>query len=89
MSRVRVALVALGDAMLIAALVSILELDQMINGTLYNYGLVFSYDWAQTYWLVFRIIAVILILAIIVISLVELPYPSFGETTEEQALKKK
>jgi hypothetical protein len=83
MSRVRVALVAIGDAMLIAALVSILEIDQMINGTLYYYGLEFSYDWAQTYWILFRIVAVLLILAIIIISLVELPYPAFEETTEE------
>jgi hypothetical protein len=89
MSRRRAAIVVLGDAMLIAVVVLLLEIDKLVNGTLYGYGLVFSYDWAQTYWLVFRIVAVILILAIIVISLVELPYPSFGETTEEQALKKK
>ena len=88
MSRARVALVVLGDVMLIAALVSILEIDQLINGTLYNYGLVFSYDWAQTYLLLSRITAVLIILAIIIISLVELPYPAFEETTEEEALKK-
>lgn len=83
MSRVRVALVVLGDAMLIAALIFILEIDQIINVTLYNYGLVFSYDWAQIYWLLFRIAAVLIILAIIIISLVELPYPAFEKTTEK------
>ena len=88
MSRVRVALVVLGDAMLIAALVFILEIDQIINVTLYNYGLMFNYEWAQTYWLLFRIAAVLIILAIIIISLVELPYPAFEKATEKEALKK-
>lgn len=83
MSRARVALVVLGDIMLIAALVLVLEIDQLVHGTLYNYGLVFSYDWAQTYWLLFRVTVALIIIAIIIISLVELPHPAFEETDEE------
>ncbi len=55
MSRIRVALVVLGDAMLCVLLVLLVQLDQLINKTLYNYGLVFSDNWAQTYWLMLRV----------------------------------
>jgi len=85
MSRLRGALVALGDAMLIAAVVLLLEIDKLVNGALYGYGLVFSYDWAQPYWLLFRGILVLIVVAIILISLVELPHPAFEERTEEEA----
>jgi hypothetical protein len=30
-------------------------LDQVVNGTLYSYGLQFSYDWANPYWTLLRI----------------------------------
>jgi hypothetical protein len=83
MSKARVALVVLGDAMLIAALVLVLEIDQLVHGTLYNYGLVFSYDWAQTYWLLFRVTVALIVITILIISLVELPHPAFEETDEE------
>ena len=85
MSRVRVALVVLGDVMLIAALVLVLEIDQMIHGTLYNYGLFFSYEWAQKYWLFFRITVLLIVIAIVIISLVELPHPAFEKVTDEEA----
>jgi hypothetical protein len=55
MSRIRVALVVLFDAMLIVAVVLLLEIDKLINGTLYEYGLNFSYDWATPYWMFFRV----------------------------------
>ena len=83
MSKARVALVVLGDAMLIAALVLVLEIDQLVHGTLYNYGLVFNYDWAQTYWLLFRVTVALIVIAIVIISLVELPHPAFEETDKE------
>jgi hypothetical protein len=44
MSKARAVLVVLGDAVLIGALVLLLEIDKLINGTLYNYGLDISYD---------------------------------------------
>jgi len=83
MSKVRAALVVLGDVMLIAVVVLLLEIDKLVNGTLYNYGLVFSYDWAQSYWLLFRLSLTLIIVAIIIISVVELPYPAFREKTEK------
>ena len=84
MSRSRAALVVLGDVMLIAVVVLLLEIDKLVNGTLYGYGLVFSYDWAQTYWLLFRVSLVLIVVAVILISLVELPHPAFEEGTEEE-----
>jgi len=85
MSKLRAALVVLGDAMLIAAVALLLEIDKLVNSTLYNYGLVFSYDWAQPYWLMIRATLALIVIAIILISVVELPYPAFEERTEEEA----
>jgi hypothetical protein len=85
MSKLRVALVVLGDAMLVAAIVLLLEIDKLVNGTLYSYGLVFSDNWAQPYWLMFRLTLVLIVAAVILISVVELPYPAFEERTEEEA----
>jgi hypothetical protein len=84
MSKLRAALVVLGDVMLIAAVALLLEIDKLVNSTLYNYGLVFSYDWAQPYWLMFRVSLVLIVVAIVLISVVELPYPAFEERTEEK-----
>jgi hypothetical protein len=78
-SKTRVAMVVLGDAMLIAAVVLLLEIDKLVNGVLYNYGLVFSYEWAEPYWLMFRLCLILIIVAIVLISLVELPRPAFQE----------
>ena len=39
-------------------------LDQLVHGTLYNYGLQFSYDWANPYWFLLRIIQVLLVVGI-------------------------
>ena len=80
-SKARAALVVLGDAMLIVTVVLLLEIDKLVNGTLYNYGLVFSYEWAQTYWLMFRLSVVLIVVAIILITVVELPHPAFQEET--------
>ena len=66
-----------------------LEIDKQINDQLYNYGLFFSYEWAQTYWLIFRISLVLIILAIILISAVELPQPAFeGKDWETRTILK-
>ena len=79
MSRLRVALVILGDAMLFITLILLLQIDQLVNGTLYSYGLDFSNDWAQPYWLLFRLSLVLIVVAIFLISVVELPHPAFQE----------
>jgi hypothetical protein len=85
MSKARAALVILGDVTLVAAVAMLLEIDQLVNSTLYGYGLVFSYDWAQPYWLMLRVTLVLIVAAVIIISVVELPYPAFEERTEEEA----
>jgi hypothetical protein len=78
-SRLRVALVILGDVMLLVAVILLLLIDQLVNGTLYSYGLVFSNDWAQPYWLLLRVSLVLIVVAILLISVVELPHPPFQE----------
>jgi hypothetical protein len=78
-SRLRVALVILGDVMLLVAVILLLLIDQLVNGTLYSYGLVFSNDWAQPYWLLLRVSLVLIVVAILLISVVELPHPAFQE----------
>lgn len=83
MSRLRVALVLLGDAMLCVALVLLTQIDKLINSTLYGYGLVFNDAWAQPYWLMLKVCMISIVAAIILISVVELPYPAFQEKTEE------
>jgi hypothetical protein len=88
MSKLRVALVILGDAMLVVAIALLLEIDKLVNGTLYGYGLVFSYDWAQPYWLMFRVSLALIIVAVILMSVVELPYPAFEEKTGDEAQEK-
>lgn len=82
MSRLRVALVVLGDAMLIVAVVFLLEIDRLVHDTLYGYGLTFSYEWAEPYWLLLRLSIALIVIAIIIISLVEIPHPAFEEKTE-------
>jgi hypothetical protein len=32
------------------------RIDYIVHSTLYNYGLVFSYDWANTYWLTYSLV---------------------------------
>jgi hypothetical protein len=81
MSKARVALVVLGDIMLVAAVVLLLEIDKLVNDALYGYGLVFSYDWANPYWLMFRLCLVLIVAAVVLISVVELPHPAFEEET--------
>jgi hypothetical protein len=82
-SKARAAIVIIGDAVLIAVVAVLLEIDKLINVTLYDYGLGFSNDWAQPYWLMFRAALVLIVVSIIIISIIELPYPAFEEKTEE------
>jgi hypothetical protein len=78
-SRLRVALVILGDVMLLVAVILLLQIDQLVNGTLYSYGLIFSSDWAQPYWLLLRVSLALIVVAILLISVAELPHPAFQE----------
>ena len=82
MLKLRVTIVILVDTFLLAALVLLIQIDQLVNGSLYYYGLVFSNEWAQPYLLLFRITVILIISAIIMMSVVELPYPAFQEKPE-------
>jgi hypothetical protein len=39
------------------------QLDQIVHGQLYNYGLVFNYAWADPYWNILKIIQILLAVA--------------------------
>jgi len=65
--------------MLFIVVILLLQIDQLVNGTLYSYGLIFSSDWAQPYWLLLRVSLALIVVAILLISVVELPHPAFQE----------
>ncbi len=67
----------LADVMLIVVLVLMLQIDRLVNSTLYSYGLIFSNAWAQPYWLMFRLSLILIVVAIFMITVVELPLPLF------------
>jgi heme/copper-type cytochrome/quinol oxidase subunit 3 len=79
MSRIRIGLVILLDALLFVALILIYYIDQMVNGTLYYYGLISNEGWLQPYYLLSRLSVILIIAAIFVISSVELPFSAFKE----------
>jgi heme/copper-type cytochrome/quinol oxidase subunit 3 len=79
MSKLRIGLVILVDTLLFIALILIYYIDQMVNGTLYYFGLIFDNGWAQPYYLLSRISVILIIAAIIMISSVELPVSAFKE----------
>jgi len=82
MSKLRVALVVLGDALLCTLLVLLVQIDNIVNSTLYDYGLVFSDNWAQPYWLMLRVSMVLIVVIIFTISFAELPVPILEEKKE-------
>ena len=56
--RVMLAVVILASSA--AAAYTLSMLDMIVHGTLYQYGLQFSYDWANPYWMLLRIIQALL-----------------------------
>jgi len=42
----------------ICAAYSLILLDSLVHGTLYRYDLKFSYDWANPYWMLLRVVLV-------------------------------
>jgi hypothetical protein len=79
MSKLRIGFVVLVDVLLFIALILIYYIDQMVNGTLYYFGLIFDNGWAQPYYLLSRISVILIIAAIFMISSVELPVSAFKE----------
>lgn len=52
------AAIILGAA--IFAAYTLTQLDQIVHGQLYNYGLTFSFDWANPYWNLLRVTLILL-----------------------------
>jgi hypothetical protein len=79
MSKIRIGFIILVDVLLFIALVLIYYIDQMVNGTLYYFGLISDQGWLQPYFLLSRISIILIIAAIIMISSVLLPIPALKE----------
>jgi len=57
---------ALGVILAVASVALVCELDMLVNGLLYEYGLVFDHEWALPYWSILRsILAMLAILAVL------------------------
>jgi hypothetical protein len=82
-SKIRALVILSADVMLVVALVLLFQIDKLVNSTLYNYGLAFSAEWAEPYWVMLRSSLLLIAIAIIIISVVELPYPSFEKKKDE------
>jgi hypothetical protein len=82
-SKMRALVILSADVMLVVALVLLFQIDKLVNSTLYNYGLTFNAAWADPYWAMLRSCLFLIIIAIIIISVVELPYPSFEKKKDD------
>ena len=76
-SKIRALIILAVDIILLVALALILQIDKLVNTTLYGYGLTFNTGWAEPYWAMLRSTLILIVMAIIIISVLELPYPSF------------
>lgn len=76
-SKIRALIILFVDIMLVVALILLIQIDKLVNNTLYDYGLTFSTRWAEPYWTMLRSSLALIVIAIIILSVVELPYPSF------------
>jgi len=66
---------------LILAMLLLLQLDRIVNNALYNYRLVFSLDWAVSYWTFFRISLGLLVFAVAAVTVVA--YGSYRKVRKE------
>jgi uncharacterized membrane protein len=86
--RIRALIILFVDIILIVALVLMLQIDTLVNTTLYNYGLTFNAAWAGPYWAMLRSSLVLIVVAIIMISMLELAFASFesekGQVEEQE-----
>ena len=79
MSKLQAGFIVFVDILLFAALVMIYYIDQMVNGTLYYFGLIFDWGWAQPYYMLTRLTIILIIAAILMISSAQLPISSLKE----------
>lgn len=76
LSRIRVAIILLVDIMLIVTVFLLLQIDRIVHGTLYDYGLQFSPNWAEPYWIMLQTSLWLIIASTMIISVVEFVYYS-------------
>lgn len=74
--KIRAAIVIALDAMLVTVLFLLSSVDGLVNGTLYRYGLVFSVEWAEPYWLMMRASMTLIAIVISILTILDLLYPS-------------
>ncbi len=79
MSKLRAGFIIFSDVLLVTALIMFYFLDQMVNGTLYHFGLIFDAGWSQPYYLLSRLTVALVIAAMLMISTVELPISALKE----------
>ena len=79
MSKLRIGFVILADVLLFIALIMIYYIDQMVNGTLYSFGLIFDVGWTQPYLLLSRLSVILIIAGILLISSAEFPIAALKE----------
>ncbi|HKZ94908.1 MAG TPA: hypothetical protein VJ249_10085 [Candidatus Bathyarchaeia archaeon] len=74
----------LADTLLASAALIFLQLDLIVNKTLYEYGLTFNTNWAQPYWTTIRLgLGVLGITMIIIASIGYLSIRHTGEQTDK------
>jgi hypothetical protein len=74
--KIRAAIVIAMDAMLVTVLLLLSYVDRLVHGTLYNYGLVFSVEWAEPYWIMMRASMALIAIVFSILTILDLPHPS-------------
>ena len=72
----------IGIALAVGAIVAFLQVDNIIHNTLYNYGLIFDYEWALPYWM-FERLAIGLAIAVGGINAFSMTYILLAEKDEK------
>jgi phosphotransferase system glucose/maltose/N-acetylglucosamine-specific IIC component len=74
---------ALATALSIIVILLTCQIDQIIHGQLYDYGLKFNYQWAAPYWTYEWLIIGLLVCAV-VINLLSISYLALSRKTRHQ-----
>ena len=84
----------IGIGLAVGAIVSLFQVDTIVHGTLYDYGLLFNYEWAMPYWM-FERLAIGLFVGVAAANAFSLVYIFFAEKdlmqkpTKQVQLKRK
>lgn len=73
----------IGIAFAISAIAVLYQVDMVVHGTLYNYGLLFSYEWAIPYWMFERAVIGLLV-ASAGVNAFSMAYIVLAKKTKEQ-----